>query len=395
MFPAAAYAAEDGDIYHSTINTDWEEDIYCVVKTDGTLYKIPHTENTVEVSLNEMISTQVTDNVISCEGSYVLKEDGTVWEFDETTGGFDKITDDVKEIACGGSHALFVKNDNTLWGVGDNSCGQLAQGEMDKPLEEQIQEDLKYKNETKCAPEKIEEPVKIMENVKSAAAYGTVSVVLKTDGTVWTFGADTGGGALGIGGRWLVNNEPTQILSNIKDIFVQGEAGFAVDNDDTLWRWGSNYAGYAGGNPYDRLTPEKYMENVKYASNMSGYNLIIKTDNSLWIYGDTDADNGDIGYSSSEEPFKLADDAVCALGLNEYFLTEYENDRILVLQTNGDLMLYAIPMLEDKEPYLIGKVTGNVRLPNEIPASINFTDITDKSDEAQKAVNALTRAGII
>jgi hypothetical protein len=373
----------------NTVSSDMR--YYYVVLKDGTLYRCSYDS----IDKNEPIKKRFMDNVVSVEQNYALKEDGTLWTWDYENFQSVFITDNVYSFSVGSDHILIIKQDQSLWGMGNNSYGQLAQGKMDKSLEKQIIDDLKWKNKTESSPGYYDEPVKIMDDVKSAAADYTVSEVLKNDGTVWTFGGDQGCGTLGIGGKWLVNNEPTKILSEMKEIFLKGGAGFAIDNDDTLWRWGSNYIGYAGGNPGDLLIPEKYIENVRYAANMPGYNLIIKTDNSLWIYGDTNKDNGDIGYTSSDEPVKLVDDVVYAEGVSQEYSETPDNDKILVLKENGDLLLFAIPLYEDKLPYEAGKIMGNIKLPDETPILRNFSDISNKSEEMQTAINSLAKAGII
>lgn len=404
LFAAPAYSKENEDTYYNTISAG--SYCYYALKTDGTLYRIPYyneyddgwdeddyNEYEDELALDDIIPEKFMENVLSVSYNCFLKEDGFAWGWDKENDEPTPIMGDVKSISSSGATMLIIKKDNTLWGMGYNDLGQLAQGTISKSLEQQREDDLKWKNKTECSPGYYDEPVKIMDDVKSAVIDYTISGVLKNDGTVWTFGGDQGCAALGIGGTWLVNNEPTKILSEMKEVFMQGGAGFAIDNDDTLWRWGSNYIGYSGGNPGDLSIPEKYIENVKYAANMPGYNLIIKTDNSLWIYGDTDQDNGDIGYTSSDAPIKLADNVAGVAGLSR--LDFFSDDKILVLNDNGDLMLYAVPLYEDKEPYIIGKVMSNVRLPNEMPVDVNFTDISDKPEKTQKAINSLGKAGII
>lgn len=37
-----------------------------------------------------------------------------------------KIMDDVKAISCGYNHSLVIKKDNTIYGTGDSSRGQLG-----------------------------------------------------------------------------------------------------------------------------------------------------------------------------------------------------------------------------------------------------------------------------
>ena len=77
--------------------------------------------------------------------SLILKNDGTLWGcgnnyygnlgLGDTTNRatFTQITtntDNIKEIYCGYSHTLMLKNDGTLWGTGDNYSGQLGLGDI-------------------------------------------------------------------------------------------------------------------------------------------------------------------------------------------------------------------------------------------------------------------------
>ena len=79
-----------------------------------------------------------------------------------------QIATDVRTVACGNTHALFVKKDNTLWGVGLNDAGQLGLGS------------------TSSRPALV--PVKITDNVDKAAARIKCSAFIKTDGTLWIMG---------------------------------------------------------------------------------------------------------------------------------------------------------------------------------------------------------------
>src|SRR5437016_101418 len=82
-------------------------------------------------------------------------------------------------------------------------------------------------------------------------ARGTI--VLKSDGTVWTWGANFSG-KLGLNttnGRSLVPVEvhgPTNIdyLHSIKDIMGGEVHNLALKSDGTLWSWGSCFIGQLG-----------------------------------------------------------------------------------------------------------------------------------------------------
>lgn len=388
--PVIAVYAQNNITVESNNNS-----IYAI-KTDGSLYEIPYIEEILTdetffkhdynyIIPSNMTSHKLMDNIISISDSNVLKEDKTVWNIMKNPNNPDYIMNEIESISAFSS-LLMIKKDNTLWGIGNNANGQLAQGTMTKTLEEQIAENAMYKNNTKCFPENIDTPVKIMENVKKALIEWGVSVVLKNDGTVWTFGSDQGGATLGIGGRWLTNNIPTQILSDIKDIFLSDEAGFAIDYDNTLWRWGSNYSGYVGVPPA-ALIPEKYVEDVKSVTNMLGYNLIIKTDNSLWIYGDTKADGGEI----SKTPLKLLDNVVCTYRLKN---NPDEKNIAIILTENRDLMYLNIEDTPEIS-FTVEKIIGNVRLPEDLPIQRVFNDISNKPEVMQESINSLSKADII
>ena len=78
------------------------------------------------------------------EHSLILKNDGTLWGCGDNSYGelglgdttdrkiFTQVTtnaDNIKEVYCGGSYTIILKNDGTLWGCGANGGGQLGLGD--------------------------------------------------------------------------------------------------------------------------------------------------------------------------------------------------------------------------------------------------------------------------
>ena len=83
----------------------------------------------------------------------------------------------VRSIATGDNHSVFVKTDNTLWGMGDNSAGQLAQAE---------------------GTTFITSPMQIISGVQYVFAGEQSTFIIKTDGTLWATGSNKQG-KLGVG----------------------------------------------------------------------------------------------------------------------------------------------------------------------------------------------------
>ncbi|HBG8494526.1 TPA: hypothetical protein KRH27_004001, partial [Clostridioides difficile] len=74
--------------------------------------------------------------------TFIIKNDNTVWCVGENSKGqlglgdttqrnvFTKVgIDNVKEIICGMYHTFIIKNDNTVWACGLNNYGQLGLGD--------------------------------------------------------------------------------------------------------------------------------------------------------------------------------------------------------------------------------------------------------------------------
>src|SRR5881394_1946045 len=130
-------------------------------------------------------------------------------------------------------------------------------------------------------------------------ARGTV--ILKSDGTVWTWGANFGG-KLGIGSfttnRILVPVEVHGIgnvdyLHSISAIMGGEVHNVAVKSDGTVWAWGSNFQGQLGdGTTNDAALPVQTglgsvppLTPVTKLGGRTYWNLAVKSDGSMWAWG--------------------------------------------------------------------------------------------------------------
>ena len=190
-----------------------------ILKNDGTLWgceKNDYGQLGLGDYTNRKTFTQITTNAddiksVHCGNEYtvILKNDGTFWGcgrnyYSELGLGnvsnvttFTQITvnsENIKEICSGGAHITILKNDNTLWGCGNNGDGELGLG------------DSSNRNQF----------TKITDNVKSVYGGYNHTLILKNDNTLWGSGHNSYG-QLGLGdtsNRYTF----TQITKNVNDI---------------------------------------------------------------------------------------------------------------------------------------------------------------------------------
>ena len=239
------------------------------------------------------IFTKITTNADNIKQVYcgyshtfILKNDGTLWGTGNNYSGqlglgdghdryaFTQITtniDNIKEVYCGGSYTIILKNDGTLWGCGANGSGQLGLGDTTNRTT--------FTQVTTNA-----------DNIKSVCCGSSHTLILKNDGTVWGCGHN-GYGELGLGNN-TNKNTFTQITTNIndiKEIYCGGSHTFMLKNDGTLWGCGYNYNGQLGlGDSDDRYTFTEITTNANNIKSIccgSHHTLILKNDGSLWGTG--------------------------------------------------------------------------------------------------------------
>jgi len=186
---------------------------------------------------------------------------------------------DVVAISAGFTHRMALKSDGTLWGWGQNERYQLGLGYGDKAYHE--------------------EPVQVpgMTDVAAVSAGDNFTLALKKDGTVWAWGGDSAG-QLGNGKDsytpdyplYQENPGPVVNLGNVTAVDTGWHHGMVLRSDGTVWTWGFNQLGELGWGTADtQQHPEpKQVPGLTDVTGVSaGFNnsLVQKQDGSVWVWG--------------------------------------------------------------------------------------------------------------
>lgn len=173
-------------------------------------------------------------------------------------------------VAVGDTHAVAVKNDNTLWTWGTSGNGQCGIG-------------------TTSSVYSLPAQVGALSDWSMVSTFWNFTVALKTDGSIWSWGLG-GSGQLGHGNTTQLSS-PVQIGAGYDWCCISAGSAFtaAVKFNGTLWTWGSGGQGQLGGNSLSsRSSPLQVGGDTDWFSVSAGaYHCMgIRTDGTLWAWGD-------------------------------------------------------------------------------------------------------------
>ena len=205
---------------------------------------------------------------------------------EETTDTGIKLVSDLrlyryKSVSAGMYHTIAIGTDGSLWAWGNNRDGQLGNGEEGGAWENLSANSNK--------------PVRIGTDSDWAftAAGSEHTIAVKTDGSLWGWGRNDRGQ---LGDGTLVNRStPVRIDADLDWASVSAGDNFtvAIKTDGSLWSWGNNTFGQLGngtkGSNRGSNIPVRIGTDSNWVSVDAGlwHTVAIRTDGSLWIWGDT------------------------------------------------------------------------------------------------------------
>jgi alpha-tubulin suppressor-like RCC1 family protein len=143
-------------------------------------------------------------------------------------------------------------------------------------------------------------------NWKQVSSGDNFLGAIKTDGTLWMWGCNTNG-ELGTN-NVVHSSSPVQTVSagtNWKQLSLGYTHSGAIKTDGTLWMWGINAAGQLGGN--NVITRSSPVQTVSGGTNWKQLSVgctstaAIKTDGTLWLWGE-EGNGGRLGNNSTNVP---------------------------------------------------------------------------------------------
>ena len=279
------------------------------IKTDGTLWlwgvntygQLGDNSITTRSSPVQSITGGTNWRSVSCGGrnTAAVKDDGTLWVWGDN--GYGIIGDNTvtsrsspvqtiaggnnwRSASAGAQHILAFKNDGSLWGWGSSGYGQMNLGGVNSGYSSPIQ-------------------VAVAGVWNQVVSGGPYSAGIKTDGTLWfwgyceqgQFGNNIAFNSIVLAqevtnSTWLAVSIPNSAVNYFDSSIYTNGATAAIKTDGTLWTWGGNNFGHLGDNTVvNKSSPVQTIaggNDWKQVSVGKGHISAIKTDNTLWVWGD-------------------------------------------------------------------------------------------------------------
>ena len=233
--------------------------------------------------------------------SVAIKSDGSLWTWGRDKGGQILLgknaentatparfgtAGDWASVACRSASSFALKTDGSLWGWGGSAFMAFLPPEHGKANGPTRFGDAHDWAAIACGG--------------TEDSGETFCLALKKDGSLWAWGSNSGGGGIGLGEEKSTTT-PTRVgaANDWAAIACGDDFSLALKTDGTLWAWGDNSSGQLGiGNTstpagagemeFPVSTPTRVGKANDWAAVAGGqyFSLALKTDGSLWAWGD-------------------------------------------------------------------------------------------------------------
>lgn len=334
----SAGIAEDGKLYGWGANTQGQLGIGNTSLTFESAPKL----------VNQDTDWKKVETGNSSAFSVALKNNGSLWFLGNNSWGADaglsssinnyltptSITPSFmwKDFSTGFFRVIGIKNDNTLWGWGNNDAGCLGIlvniGQVDTPTQIGVDNDW---SKVSCGL--------------------THTLALKSNGTIWACGYNNVG-QLGNGssGPGTYSDALIQVGSDNDWAEILAGAGFslAIKSDGTLWAWGLNETSQLGdGTTTNQLAPIQIGADTNWKSlGYSGFSAAaIKIDGTLWTWGlgaQGQLGNGSTSNASVPTQIGVDNDWLSVGGGGGYGFAGTTGDHYLALKQSNELYSWGV-----------------------------------------------------
>jgi fibronectin type 3 domain-containing protein len=225
-----------------------------------------------------VVPVHVKDIVAGYYGTFILKEDGSVWATGLNSRGelgtgdtinrssFTRvIASGVKALGAGRDHSVILKEDGSVWVTGRNDYGQLGTGDT---------------------TDQSSFTMVVSSGVKALVTVYYGSFILKEDGSVWATGLNVSG-QLGTGDTTNRSSFTRVIASGVKIFAAEKDHSLILKEDGNVYATGTNNYGQLGtGNTTYRTTfAQITVSGVKALAAGYRFSFILKEDGSVWAVG--------------------------------------------------------------------------------------------------------------
>ncbi|AFS78276.1 putative beta-lactamase-inhibitor protein II [Gottschalkia acidurici 9a] len=272
----------------------------------------------------------------------------------------------VVRVSAGFDYTMFLKNDGTVWGTGNNRHGQLGNGTSTNrltPVKTKIN-NVKQISTGYSRPYVLKNDGTVWYSTSKAVGYEKIDYVdnisyidmtwnnsargyVKKDGSVLYEGLNEYGQA-GIGNNSRLSDIVKPDIDDVKEVSLSHGHAMYLKNDGTVWGAGKNDSGQLGdGTTENKSRPVKVnIDNVKKVFTGLDHTVFLKNDGTVWTVGNNKYKQlGDGTKESKSIPVKVNIDNVVAINHSE--------NGVIALKSDGTFWFWGgyISAWAGSEPY--------------------------------------------